>query len=279
MKSLVALALCCAPVLLPISAVASTQTVDQSALVARNTSAEAALPDAPGAAPPATTDTKGQSSLSLLTLPRAILEDQVPVWTSPARLRTHDLRWFVPLAAATGAAIATDHHTLGSVVSHDLGFNQANVNASNVLIGGFIAAPAALFAYGHLRGSEQQRIAGLHGAEALVDGVIVEQGLKLIFWRERPAQDNARGLFFQGRAGADGSFPSSHSVLAWSSAAVLADDIHSPWGKLAVYSLASGVSLTRVLGAEHFPSDVVVGSAAGWLLGHYVVHRHAHRAH
>jgi membrane-associated phospholipid phosphatase len=43
-----------------------------------------------------------------------------------------------------------------------------------------------------------------------------------------------------------------------------------------VYSAATGVSLTRVLGQEHFPSDVLVGGAAGWLIGRYVVRRHLH---
>ncbi len=44
----------------------------------------------------------------------------------------------------------------------------------------------------------------------------------------------------------------------------------SLWMKAGVYTLASGVSLTRVMGQEHFPTDVLVGSAAGWLIGHYV---------
>jgi membrane-associated phospholipid phosphatase len=44
---------------------------------------------------------------------------------------------------------------------------------------------------------------------------------------------------------------------------------------MGVYSMATGTSLTRVLGQEHFPSDVLVGSAAGWLVGHYV-YRHYH---
>jgi membrane-associated phospholipid phosphatase len=98
----------------------------------------------------------------------------------------------------------------------------------------------------------------------------VEQRLKLIFWRERPNVDNARGLFFQSTAGWDSSLPSSHGVLAWSAAAVIAAADPSRWTQLGVYSLASGVSLTRVLGQEHFPTDVLVGSIAGWLIGHYV---------
>jgi hypothetical protein len=36
----------------------------------------------------------------------------------------------------------------------------------------------------------------------------------------------------------------------------------------------SGVSLTRVLGQEYFPTDVLVGGTAGWLIGHYVFEKH-----
>jgi hypothetical protein len=37
------------------------------------------------------------------------------------------------------------------------------------------------------------------------------------------------------------------------------------------------VSLMRVLGQEHFPTDVLVGGAAGWLIGHYVFEKHGLR--
>lgn len=214
----------------------------------------------------------------LKSLPLNILHDQKTIWTSPLHLQVHDLRWLLPLAAATGAGIATDHHTMQSVVSHDAGFNQANINASNVMVGGILVAPAALYGAGLLKQNEHARNTGLLGAEAIVDGVVVEQGMKLIFWRERPTQHNARGHFFQGDAGFDSSFPSSHSVLAWSSAAVIASEYPSFWTQAGVYSLASGISLTRVLGQQHFPTDVLVGSAAGWLIGHYVARAHHHHA-
>ena len=78
------------------------------------------------------------------------------------------------------------------------------------------------------------------------------------------------GLLF----GFDSSFPSSHSVVAWSAAAVLAGEYPSRWTQLFIYSAATGVSLTRVMGQQHFPSDVLVGSAAGWLVGRYVFRKH-----
>ena len=74
----------------------------------------------------------------------------------------------------------------------------------------------------------------------------------------------------------DSSFPSSHCVVAWSAAAVIAGEYPSRWTQFLIYSAATGVSLTRVMGQQHFPSDVLVGSAAGWLVGHYVFHHHNH---
>ena len=233
--------------------------------------AQAALPDAPVA------QVETQNDVTVLGLPMAVLHDQKGIWTSPARIRTKDLIWLAPLAAATGVSLATDHRTMSSVVSQDPGFNSASVNVSNGLIGGFIAAPVVLFGVGQFGHNAKARETGLLGAEALVDGVVVEQGLKLMTWRERPPADNARGLFYQWAAGVDSSFPSSHSTLAWASAAVIAEEYRSPWVQAGVYTLATGVSLTRVLGQAHFPTDVLVGSAAGWLVGHYVAKRHHRR--
>ena len=231
-----------------------------------------ALPDAPQA------QTHGQSDLTIRALPANVLKDQAAIWTSPFHIRGRDLMIVAPLVLATGAAIATDRRALRDVVSLDPAFNNDNTNASNVMIGGFIAAPVILYGVGHFRDNEHARETGLLGAEALVDGVVVEQGMKLIFWRERPYQDLGRGRFFQSSAGVDSSFPSSHSVLAWSAAAVIAGEYHNPWTQILVYSGAAGISFTRLMGQQHFPSDVLVGSAAGWLVGHYV-YKHRHRWH
>jgi membrane-associated phospholipid phosphatase len=238
-----------------------------------NASSSAALPDAPQS------QVDNKEAVTLRGLPLNIIKDQGPIWTSPLRIRAHDLIWLLPLAAATGVGIATDQHVMNDAVSKDPSFNQANINASNVMIGGLLVTPAVLYGFGHFNKDEHARETGLIGAEAIADGVIVEQGLKLVFWRERPNVDNAHGLFWQSSAGVDSSLPSSHSVLAWSTAAVLAGEYPSAWSQIAVYSLATGVSVTRVLGQEHFPTDVLVGSAAGWLVGHYVYrHRHKHVA-
>ena len=233
-------------------------------------SPDAALPEAPHA--------QSAADVTIRATPLNILHDQAAIWTSPLHLRGRDLKIVIPLLAGTGVAIATDKRALRDVISLDPVFNNDNTNASNVMIGGFIAAPVVLYGMGHFGGNEHARETGLLGAEALLDGVVVEQGMKLIFWRERPYQDLGRGKFFQTSVGVDSSFPSSHSVLAWSEAAVLAGEYRNPWTRVALYTGAAGISVTRLMGQQHFPSDVLVGSAVGWLVGHYV-YKHRHRYH
>ena len=215
-----------------------------------------------------------QNDVSFRNLPRNFLHDQAAIWTSPKDLRTHDLEWLAPLAVATGVALGTDHYVMTQVVSKNPSFNQDSINVSNAMIYSIVATPVVLYGFGHFLENDHEREAGILSAEAMLDGVVVEQGLKLVFWQERPYQDNARGKFFQSSAGVDSSFPSSHSLIAWSAASALAAESSSRWTQFALYSGAAGVSLTRVMGQEHFPSDVLVGSATGWLIGHYVVRRH-----
>jgi membrane-associated phospholipid phosphatase len=223
-----------------------------------------ALPEAPAAQIPVTE--KG--------LPIAILKDQVAVWTSPVRIRAHDLIWLLPLGAATGLTLATDTDAMRDL-SHNPSFNKDCVNASNALLGSEIAIPVTLYGVGLFKDDAHARETGILSGEALADSVVLDQVTKIIFRRERPRYNNAAGDFFSSNPGKNNSFPSSHSMLAWTLAAVTAEEYPSKWVQVGTYSLATSVSLTRVLGQEHFPTDVLVGGAAGWLIGHYVFKKHS----
>lgn len=225
------------------------------------------IPDAPEPPP-----------LTVRETPMNVLRDQGAIWSSPVRLRDENLRYLVPLGLGVTLAIATDHEAMTDLVSQNASFNHTSTNASNALLGPFIAAPVVMYAAGHFGDNNHARETGILGAEALADSLIVEQGMKLIFLRERPTVDNAKGRFFQTSVGVDGSFPSNHTMLAWSSAAVLAQEYPGRLNEIGIYGIATGVSLTRVLGRDHFPSDVLVGSAFGWMIGHYVYKKH-HRWH
>lgn len=234
--------------------------------------APASLPEAP------LPQTSPQNDGTVRNLPRNFLHDQAAIWTSPRDLRTHDLKWLVPLAVATGVALGADHYVMTNVVSKNPGFNQANLNASNAIVYSLVATPVALYGFGRFEQDDHARESGVLTAEAMLDGVVVEQGLKLVFWQERPYQDAAKGKFFQSSAGVDSAFPSSHTLIAFSAASALAAEYPSRWAQLALYTGATGVGLTRVLGQDHFPADVLVGGALGWLIGHNVVKRHRHHS-
>lgn len=236
------------------------------------------LPDAPQPQLAGGSSAYDPNDVTVHNSARIFLHDEEGIWTSPARLRPHDLVWLAPLGAATGAAFATDHRAQSQLVSHDPNFNNANITTSDVLIGGMLAAPVALFAAGDVKHDEHARETGILSSEAAVDGFVVCQVFKLATWRERPDVDQARGHFFQSGAGIDGSFFSMHTTLAFAVASSIAEEYHSPWTQIAAYTGASAVGVTRVLGRQHFPSDVLVAATTGWLIGHYVVKHHHRKA-
>jgi membrane-associated phospholipid phosphatase len=211
---------------------------------------------------------------TIVQLPGHVLHDEKAIFLSPLKIRANDFKWLVPLAGATTIAFATDHQVMTSIVTNHANLQHTTVNASNALIGGLVALPAGMYVYGRFGGHEYPRETGMLVAEAGADAVITEQIIKLVTWRDRPTVDNQHGPFFQSGAGFNSSFPSMHSVVAWSTASVLADRYPSIWMKIVVYSLAAGVGVTRIVGQQHFPSDVLIGGASGWLIGHYVTRTH-----
>jgi membrane-associated phospholipid phosphatase len=246
----------------------------QIGAMAQSSSSDGALPDAPQAQP--APKNAAQDQVTILGAPRAILHDQAAIWTSPIHIHDRDLALLVPLGLTTAALMTTDHQVMSSSKLQDTSLNNHAVDASNGLVGGFVAAPVIIWGLGHIHRDDHATETGILGGEAMIDSIVVEQALKIISMRERPTIDNARGKFFQTSAGIDSSFPSSHSMVAWSSAAVIASEYRGPLTQITAYGLATGVSLTRVLGRQHFPSDVLVGSAFGWMIGRYVFHRHQH---
>ena len=235
-----------------------------------------ALPDAPRpqSTNAAAAGLNDQDAVTLRQTPVNILKDQAAIWTSPARIREHNLAFLVPLVLATTVTITTDRQVMSSARLDDASLNSHAETASNGLLGGFVAAPVLIYGLGHIRHDDHATESGILGGEAMVDSLVVDEVMKAVTMRQRPTLNGAKGKFFQTSVGLDSSFPSTHSMIAWSSAAVIASEYNGPMTKIATYGLATGLSLTRVLAKQHFPSDVLVGSAVGWLVGRYVVRKH-----
>ena len=199
------------------------------------------------------------------------LHDQAGIWTSPARIRSRDLLWILPFAGATGAAIDTLGQAQGLIRTStrlsNIGSPYATVGASGVF-----------YLIGSLGHHEKLRETGVLGVEAIADTAVVVEALKLATNRDRPNQDAGKGDFWpHGTRGypSGTSFPSMHAAGSWALARVIAGEYPQPAVKILVYSWATAVSATRVMGRKHFPSDVLVGSTVGFLIGRHVLRHHA----
>jgi membrane-associated phospholipid phosphatase len=209
---------------------------------------------------------------------RDFLGDQAGIWTSPARIRSPDLLWILPFAGATGAAIATDRRALDTL-GPERGLVRTSRHLSN--IGSpyaTVGASGVFYLIGSLGHHEKLRETGVLGVEAIADTAVVVEALKLATNRDRPNQDAGKGDFWpHGTRGypSGTSFPSMHAAGSWALARVIAGEYPQPAVKILVYGLATTVSATRVMGRQHFPSDVLVGSTAGFLIGRHVLRHHA----
>jgi Capsule assembly protein Wzi/PAP2 superfamily len=220
-------------------------------------------------APPAT-----DNSDNTVTVKKAFLNlpgDQKAIWTSPFRLRPSDSFWVVPLLGTTGVLLGSDRHSMQRERSNASAISLSN-NAANGGLGVLVGVPAFMFAWGSWQGKPQMRETGLLSGEALVDSLVVNETLKVVFARERPTTANGQGKFFTDIG--NSSFPSTHSMLSWTAASVIAHEYPGPLPQVLAYGTAAAVSVSRITGRQHFPADVVVGGALGWLIGRQVYKAH-----
>lgn len=195
--------------------------------------------------------------------------DQRHIWTSPFRLRARDAFWLAPAAAATGSLIHFDPQMFG-----DLRHGEASArnhllasDAGVLVLGGTVGG---MYVLGRIHSNDHLRETGVLGTQALVNTLGVTYAAKYALGRQRPYAGDLQGDFF--RRGE--SFPSLHASSAWALASVVAHEYPGILTQIGVYGVASAVSITRVTGGRHFPSDVLVGSALGWAIGRSVYRRH-----
>lgn len=111
--------------------------------------------------------------------------------------------------------------------------------------------------------------------EAVIYANLVTSGLKSVFGRARPFQEQGATVFdpFSGNT----SFPSGHSTTAFA--------FVTPW--LLYYPntftpglllLSAGTAFSRMLTQNHWFTDVVAGSSIGFFTAYFLSHRHQGRS-
>jgi membrane-associated phospholipid phosphatase len=241
-------------------------------------SAAAANPDDSSSASPAdqpapvnkSDDTDSSSGTTLgLSVLRNIALDQAAIWPGLKGLRPADIDWLAPFAAVMATSLAVDAR-LSAAVTRSPQRVRESTSLSNYGLATLGGVTGGLYVWGALTHDDHEREAGLLSGEAAIDAVAVSLPLQFVLARQRPSQGSGQGFFERGGT----SFPSDHSAAAWAAASVIAHEYPGPLTKLLAYGLASAVSVSRVTGEDHFPTDVVAGAAIGWLFGQYVYRAH-----
>jgi len=217
--------------------------------------------------PPAR-DASHETSLGLRLL-KNMSEDQKAIWTSPSRLRLIDADWLLPLGLIAGGMLASDTEFTKHLSNSPSRLRHSR-DLSNYGVAAMAVAGGEFYFLGRITHDDHKRETGILAGEAAMDSYGVTSAFKYAFGRERPQQNDYRGKFWEGRS----SMPSEHAAAAWSIASVIAHEYPGPLTAFLAYGAATAVSVSRVTAKQHFPSDVLIGSAVGWFVG-----QHVYRAH
>ena len=225
--------------------------------------------------------------LSPKLLLRHIVTDQKRIWLFPVTA-AHGKGWMPALAVigVTVGLVALDPHDTPFFNSTSYQQNPAVHGIGHVLSGTntglFIAAvPISFYVAGLISKDNYSSNTALLAGEAVLNAEIVTIAMKDIGRRLRPVDVAPNGNFndtwFDSKnrsVGGFGSFPSGHTVAAFSVATVFAERYRTHrWVPWVAYGLAGVVGLSRLNVQAHFPSDIFFGAALGYSVSHFVVLR------
>ncbi len=230
-------------------------------------------------APPVTPET----AISPKQLIVNILHDQKPVWTFPLKaVQGQHWKPVVGVALGTAALIALDPHIEPHF--HDnpgfSAYKTGPLRGRNTTLA-ITLTPVAFYVAGLAKHSTHAQNTGILAAEAIADTQIVSFVTKHAIGRLTPSDIPPHGNLtdtwfkYKGTFTNGGSFPSGHTASAFAVATVLSGRYREHrWVSWVAYGAATALSLTRLPDQAHFPSDIFIGAAIGYGVGHFVV---AHR--
>jgi membrane-associated phospholipid phosphatase len=241
-------------------------------------------PSLPGSPVPRSSnqDPGEDREVSWRKLPLNILHDQKDLWLFPLELG-RGRHWLPALfiSGGTAAFLATDPqvmpHFRKTTDFHDFNrvFSGTSTNVAMAVV------PAVFYAASLVRKDSYAQSTALFAGEAVVDSTVLLVVTKAITRRERPTDRPVAGpyndTFFNSSAsflGKGTSFPSGHSITAFSIATIFARRYRDHrWVPYVAYAAATAIAFSRVTTGAHFPSDVFLGSSLGYVIARYDVLR------
>ena len=152
-----------------------------------------------------------------------------------------------------------------------------------------VATIAGFTAYGFIFKNEKIKSTAFLATQSYITAGAIETILKYLTSRQRPnyidPQTNINDPTFHGPfykfknqtsgLSTNSSFPSGHTTAVFAAATVYALEYkHHPWIPIVSYSFATLVGISRLTEDKHWPTDVLVGAALGYLSGRQVVNNY-----
>ena len=219
---------------------------------------------------------------------KGFVQDHQKLWTSPLHISNKRFCFWVPVIGASMIAMRNDEKIYAEFKNYQYSHKWADKLSPIITYGGenitVLSVSSMFYLGGILFHDEKAKQTGILSIEALGHaGVIVTIG-KLITGRQRPSfgegidkwhwfPSSFKQFGDEAQSKYD-AFPSGHSIAAWSLATVIAKQYkETKIVPILVYTLATGVALSRVTQDTHWLSDAIIGSAMGYTIGNFVVNK------
>ncbi len=180
-------------------------------------------------------------------------------------VRPHNLKWELPIIAATGVLIGTGDAPASRLLQDPSLQRQAN-RWSNIGLWTELGGAGASYIWGCAKERDSVRGTAQTALEAAGAATFFDLAVKHATNRQRPFSNNSAGELWEGGT----SFASGHAAASFAIASVVAHRTHHRWLKWGVYGLAAGVSLARYPAKQHFFSDILIGGTLGYVTGTYL---------
>ena len=218
-----------------------------------------------------------------------LLKEEKNIWTSPCRIEAREFLFWGSVIAGTAFLIVNDEMLYNEVKKYQEKNEWIDKISRPITYLGDGAVDLGIMGLFYVGGlafkNEKAKETGLMGTRAIIHTGIVVTVLKHLFGRQRPCvgdrKDHWAGLsgFFKryqdGKQSYYDSFPSGHTIVAWGSATVIAEQYkETPVIPIICYSLATLTGLSRITECRHWPSDVFMGAVLGYSIGKYLVKSH-----
>ena len=208
-----------------------------------------------------------------------LARDQKDIWLFPiSRAVEHHLKPALVLTAITAGTIAAVDVPSGKYFQRTRsfdGFNRAFSGKNTSVV--MFAAPSVFYGISLLRKDSYAQHTFLLASEAVMSSEVLTTVMKDVDRRMKPFEVPLKGDFsdtwFRSHSGSVmrgiGSFPSGHTISAFSLATVFADRYPNPrWHAWVAYGLATAVGFSRVSLQSQHTSDVFAGAALGYAIAH-----------